>query len=364
MVMIPRIISSALNFCYELAPSNSNPTGKLTFINGLGSAFCWTITLFKNYFPYGRLSGLIERVTHVFSHQSKDLTTTNPEKKNSSRIYQTLLVSHPQLKILLGKQITLYISLNKEKLEIANLTYLGEGGSKRAYSIRENKTHALLVPRPAKIGLENWKKTVDSEVNMSQFIESLGLLSARSRKTQISLDPYGELIPAYVSQSFASFIETDRCYIADCKDLSSHESNSTWEFRKNFIFSSKEERLKLENWDLIIKPLVDDIAIMAQYSEFPFGLDCSHIAIISKPETIHRYELRYFTFDFPVRASLPNKHMDKIEYEANAKQFLEHLIDGFLCYEFGSFFSSNIELRNKLVERNLPIILAKFPSKN
>lgn len=87
--------------------------------------------------------------------------------------------------------------------------YLGEGGSKRAYSIGNGSV--LLIPQRECCNYNIWNRITNEEVFMSDYYEELGLLNTRNKKVNIALkkEEQDELfshnntfnLPSYVSKS-------------------------------------------------------------------------------------------------------------------------------------------------------------------
>lgn len=248
--------------------------------------------------------------------------------------------------------------LQEEKL----LKILGKGGCKRAIELERGR--ALIVPNmdvEVDFFAMSWKGIVDEEVTMSQLLTKIGLLSPLSQKVRISFsaDSDEETIPAYLSETFESLGKTKGWFIIDTKNSKS----SNWKQGKDFLFTSEEDRLNENNWDLISDSLLDDVAKMCIY-DIPTPTDSINIAIVKKTSKseISPYEIRYFGFDFSSKScilSIP-KIQERLSKEPNMNKVegvLNRILDWVFYCEFGKRYDSGTEharlwgFKNSLVEK-------------
>lgn len=252
------------------------------------------------------------------------------------------------------------------------LRVLGRGGSKKAVEIEGGR--ALILPNTDVddfIGIMyRWKRMVDEEVAMSDLLIRLGLLSLSSKRVQISFSLEGKegVIPAYLTESFASLAQTKGWFIIDTKNRQS----STWKFKTKFLFGSQEERLKEENWDSVVNMLLSDVAKIYFHNLPAFG-DALNIAIVKNlpQKGVSPYEVRYFGFDFSSKwgaISQPKIREKPPEFiDPNTiSRLLNGILDSVFFYEFGRTYDYDQEglpfrnLKDKLVEKYTPMIIEKI----
>jgi len=239
---------------------------------------------------------------------------------------------------------------------------LGNGASKRAIQLGDGL--ALLVP---KIDSEDdevaswWRNIVDEEVDVTNHFASLKLLTLSSRKVDLYSceDASEDPLPAYVSESFESLAKTKGCYVIDLKD----SDKSAWVKGTNFLFSSPEERLKVANWDRVLEPLVNDIAIICLH-DLPANGDSLNLAIVNKhhaqpgqdeKQPTPEYVVRYMGFDFSGRDLFNlfklDGPVDERIYEAKAFGYMYRILMVLLEYEFEKSTKESKALYNALLDK-------------
>lgn len=208
--------------------------------------------------------------------------------------------------------------LRKDALE----KILGLGGSKIAWQLQSGK--ALLLPNMSmdpqgEMAKRNWEKIVEMEVRVSEFLKKHEMLSPNSKWVHVSVPrkyedlavPIFPIIPAYTSETFESLAERN-IFVIDVKN----DSSSTWRWKENFLFKSKDERFKIENWDSVLIPILEDIKKIFLYN-IPGSIDSDNIAIVKKGND--KYEARYFGFDFSSKSG-------SNEFEPREKRFKDYEI--------------------------------------
>ena len=199
---------------------------------------------------------------------------------------------------------------------------LGLGGSKKAWQLQSGK--ALLLPNMSmdpqgEMAKRNWEKIVEMEVGVSEFLQKHKMLSPNSKWVHVSVPreyedlaiPIFPIIPAYTSETFESLAERN-IFVIDVKN----DSSSTWKWKENFLFKSKDERFEIENWDSVLIPLLEDIKKIFLYN-IPGSIDSDNIAIVKKGN--NKYEARYFGFDFSSKSG-------SNEFEPREKRFKDYEI--------------------------------------
>lgn len=199
-------------------------------------------------------------------------------------------------KILLEEKLTLCIQDKTTTHHEMLLGVIGKGGWKQAILLEQGR--ALLLPNmtsnPPEKYAADWERTVNEEVSMSTYLNSLGLLCLNSKRVDIQFPNLNmkETIPAYLSDTFESMSQNQGLFIIDVKNW----SNSTWIQGKHFLFENNEDRLVENNWAPFVDALLTDIAKICAF-KIPIGGDSQTIAILQKENT-GSYEIRSFCFDF------------------------------------------------------------------
>ncbi len=161
---------------------------------------------------------------------------------------------------------------------------LGNGGCKSAIQLSEGK--ALLIPTKDTVA---WPRIVEEEVQMSKFLQQIGLLGVQLQKVKVFPEKDSEhCIPAYVTDSF-DHLKEKNIYIIDIKNSKS----STW-VGDNKLFNSIADAEHPENWKPFIDLLIKDIAKLVHY-QLPVRGDSFNVAIVGGQDG---YKIRYFGFDY------------------------------------------------------------------
>lgn len=257
--------------------------------------------------------------------------------------------------------------IHQEKL----LSLLGQGGSKKAYQLDGGR--ALIVPNMGSDFMDgifmNWRRYVDEEVAMSQFLTEIGILSPLSRRVTLSLaQDFNEAIPAYISETFQNLTKTKGWSIIDSKNA----KTCTWILEKDFLFNSEKDRLEEKNWDSVVDSVLTDVAKIALY-KIPIKIDSLNFAIIKKPSqsTASQFEIRYFGFDFSdkyEKLSMPTieKKSLEISYGDEAREALNSILDYIFFVEFGRRYELGPErenlkdFKNQLVERYIEVVISRM----
>ncbi|MEZ5314795.1 MAG: hypothetical protein R3E91_01075 [Chlamydiales bacterium] len=175
--------------------------------------------------------------------------------------------------------------IGTEKKEIIIGECVGCGGSKRAMKISEDEV--LMLPNK-KVTFPTWRSMVDEEVQISNRLTELGILTVGSKWVDIFLSKDSNYpLPAYSCPSFKSLTKTGR-YVIDRKNSKS----SCWKNRS--YFQDNKDRFAIESWLPIIKPLLQDMRVLAK-NNCLFYQDALNLVIIKSEQG---YIARYFGFDF------------------------------------------------------------------
>jgi len=227
-------------------------------------------------------------------------------------------------------------SLHPERL----LRFLGGGGSKKAIGLQGDR--ALLLPNMDVSDLndviDRWKRIVDEEVYMSEYLTKVGLLSPQSQRVRVvvSKNFYRIQIPAYFSETFESLGKTKNWFIID----GNNSSVSTWKQFEHYLFEKEDERRIEKHWDSVIDSLLTDIAKIMLYN-IPTPSDSLNIAVVKRPseQNVCQYEVRYFGFDFSSKLealALPTLKEETPEglNRKRAKYLLDNFLDKLFFAEF------------------------------
>lgn len=220
---------------------------------------------------------------------------------------------------------------SKDHQSFTQKGFLGFGGCKVAYLVEDGQ--ALLIPNTSADPLHQvkfrWKRIVKEEVAMSKFLSAIGILNPRSEMVTISFKYNCQQVsmPAYICQSFQALAENEHVYVIDQKN----EESSMWKQR---LFDSDEERNKIESWDPVVLPLVEDIKKLMRYRVYT-STDCQNMAV---QKTDSGYVIRYFGFDFSSKTwalQIPTFQDYRETYSTEeAKELFETLFSIILDHEF------------------------------
>lgn len=258
---------------------------------------------------------------------------------------------------------TLFVAEESGPTERVQLqTYLGSGGTK--YASRLSNDRVLLCPTSMNA---HWPSVVRGEVMMSKALTTLGLLSPLSKSATLSLSlELKDSVPVYTSMPFDQITVKMGYYIIDSKN----DGGSTWKQGKHYLFQDNKARLKEENWDSVVNPLIKDIALLCLYN-VAVPTDSLNLAVRKKSGTPSEYEIRYFGFDFVTKGGqyqMPSEKPLKIEEIAinKPRTIFDRLLMTMCEYEFadrdlqpgalskhGGFFKP---LHQRLVERYTPFV--------
>ncbi|MCC5832454.1 MAG: hypothetical protein JJU12_05355 [Chlamydiales bacterium] len=184
---------------------------------------------------------------------------------------------------------TVWVGPEKKSITIGKC--VGCGGSKRAMEIPEDQV--LMLPNFGN-GFYVWRRMVDEEVQISDRLTELGILTVQSKRVDIFLSADSDQpLPAYTCPSFNDLTKRDM-HVIDSKNSES----SCWKERS--YFEGNEDRFSPESWLPIIKPLLQDMYTLAR-NNCLFGGDAFNIVII---ESEQGYSARYFGFDFSSKAAV------------------------------------------------------------
>ena len=230
------------------------------------------------------------------SIRGKPLVVPNPIA--IKEVSQTLIGQFTELK----KSSAAWIGAEKKAITIGKCA--GCGGAKRAMEISED---AVLMLPNAGNEFNVWRRMVDEEVQISDRLTELGILTVQSKKVDLYLsEDSDQPLPAYICPSFRSLTQKGM-YVIDGKNQASScwqgirvstngEGDQTFEKGKSY-FKGDEDRYSVESWLPIVKPLLQDIYTLAKNNVLFCG-DSLNIVII---ENEQGYRARYFGFDFSAK---------------------------------------------------------------
>lgn len=245
-------------------------------------------------------------------------------------------------------------SIGKKKIG----TLLGRGGSKEVYDLG-GLYSALVIPNMNVDSFEDiaarWKRIVDEEVKMSEFLASVGLLAPKLIPTRVAYsDLPGMSIPAYRAIAFSDLFASEGLYVIDRKNPES----STWKKGQNFLFNSTEERLDEKNWDFVFDSFLTDILKICT-GHLPTKGDSVNIAINLKfmGKDKDEFEVRYFGFDFTNKQTsifIPQVEKNttyRLKLDSNkAKTLIEKFLSVIFAYEFVNEYADGSVDENKIYD--------------
>lgn len=213
-----------------------------------------------------------------------------------------------------GEVLQLEDARGKRTVHIAGV--LGSGSSKEAVVVREDPKWALLLPRGGiseqhkQEGIHWWENSVvKTEMAMSNFLKEIGLLTPEMDEVRI-IFRNGIGVKTFRSLSYQTLAEEREWYVYDCKNP--HTSFWNGGFLTGLgagitLFSPGIDAKKVENWDLIFAPALQDIAKLVYY-KVPTPCDSvNHVVInANKQSEVSPYVIRYYGFDFSVKPSVWN----------------------------------------------------------
>ncbi len=169
---------------------------------------------------------------------------------------------------------------------------MGAGGCKKAI---ETENKALLLPNMDTNPCPGyWPRVVDEETKMTEYVASKGLLCSKLQKIMVKAKDGDKPIPAYLTDSFNGTLKEKGIFVCDKKEA---QRNNAWQSQ---LFSSKQEREKIENWDEILSDLVTDVAKLVFFN-LPTSGDSLNAAVIAHGDYHH---IRYFGFDYTSKSGL------------------------------------------------------------
>lgn len=300
------------------------------------------------------------------TEKSKIISHTFDRQLNSDK-FEEAKTFNPAIYLNLQKNLNqdnfpLFIKDGEEKRLVKLGRVLGEGGSKKAYQLENGKV--LILPNLDAISLQRdrledvdarWTRMANEEVAMSDFLQSIGLLTPNHKKVSISLSLSGAegSIPAYISDSFES-LKDQGIFIIDAKNPKSN----TWKAGIDSLFKNNRAQYS-DSWleEGLLDSFLDDLVKLAIY-DIPIGFDNCNLAIRKKTaplqdETENEYEVRFFGFDFSDKASLlsiPDKLKPNYELNENRlKRAIQRFADILLPLEItDKKFKYSESLREKI----------------
>lgn len=310
----------------------------------------WRMCINSTYFEFG-LPFFIDYLGEV---DRNNLRQVNKRIKNRIESLEANILQVIKERIRENEDI--YIRDEKGIKNERSLSYLGEGGSKRAFKLESGL--ALLLPS-FQASFLRWKKISKEEVSISQFLTKIGMLSPLSFHVNLAISPTSLFtFPTYASESFENLGLTKKWFIIDWKN----EESSTWKEGKNSLFTSEEDRRNLENWNSVVDPLLTDLAKIYLY-DIPADGDSLNVAIVKKDSnaSIIQYEIRYFGFDFTNTEYNIPKNIGDFCKKPNINKIysiLNLVLDSvvrteytFDKYEIGPYSSNNRLLKYQLLEK-------------
>ena len=171
----------------------------------------------------------------------------------------------------------------------------------------------LMLPNTGN-GFSVWRRMVDEEVQISDRLSELGILTVQSKRVDILLsEDSDQHLPAYICPSFKGLAKQGM-YVIDRKN----QDNPYWKGRS--FFKGKEDRYTVESWLPIVMPLLQDIYTLAK-NNCLFDCDALNVVII---ENEQGYIARYFGFDFSSKASFCDRVYGLIEEDV-VDEIVEYL---------------------------------------
>lgn len=260
---------------------------------------------------------------------------------------------------------TVFLLQDNTAKEVQLIEVIGFGANKIAVHISGDKV--LMLPNGdhrylSTQHIDDWKKIVDEEIEISNLFQSRGLMTSAPKKVQVSLSPQASngALSTLVAETFQS--------LAKCKNLFVLEpdrDSSIWKKGVNFLFATPEERMQAENWDSVLEPLLTDIARIALY-DLPAISDSCNLAVHKKPEdhtSASPYEVRYFGFDFHyAKSMLKAKRANDSPLEERVDSYLHIFLHTVFKHEFPMTYSQNrvMGLRYRLCVKYAPIITKRI----
>ena len=225
-------------------------------------------------------------------HIEKPLVTPTPIA--IKEVPQELIGQFSELK----KSSAAWVGAEKKAITIGKCA--GCGGAKRAMEISEDEV--LMLPNRGN-DFYVWRRMVDEEVQISDRLTELGILTVQSKRVDLYLsEDSDQPLPAYICPSFKGLTKQGM-YVIDGKNQDSscwqgvrvinNGDDQTIEKGRSY-FTGDEDRYSVESWLPIVSPLLQDIYTLAKNNVLFCG-DSLNIIII---ETEQGYKARYFGFDF------------------------------------------------------------------
>jgi|GEM_PF-6376871 len=267
-----------------------------------------------------------------------------------------------------GKSFEVWVNGVNETLKES----LGRGGSKRAMALPNSRVLLLPVMSGGEMLVTAWRNMVKEEVAVSNLLTRLGMLTQELHPVTVSFNPnsFVSTIPAYVADTFESLGQKKGWFIIDSKN----NGSSTWKEGEHFLFPTKEARLHEKNWDIVLDPLLTDIAKICLYG-IPSGLDSLNLAVTKRTteSDVSSYQVRYFGFDFSSKyGSLPSiKKISPEELETRkVKNILSLMLTSLftteftltLCDDFSTYKTlrdSTEPLKDRLIKKYTEEVLAR-----
>ncbi len=203
---------------------------------------------------------------------------------------------------------------------------LGYGGQKKALDIGNGKALLILNMDAKKRSHEFWKKGVETEVKVGNFVKKIGLLGTSPKKVSIWALDTQEPMPAILCDSFRE-LASNNIYLSEMKC----PRTSTWnpDTGKNLmqrrgmrsLFKTPQEALVAANWlPLFNNEFIDDLARM-QKGHIIFRGDSLSLAYITD-EQKNLIALRPFGFDFSEEMLAEGKSYDSDTIKTTMQDYI------------------------------------------
>lgn len=378
-------ISLADGFLSTITLFSGAPYSKRHWDLSNKSTACWghrVIAVLEAIPVIGGLAALIERITvlvyHTFNPSEVPYIPSKQSQIVVAQIRKELAQPSEEPNLFCYEQLSKRMQEGNATLCIADETgenqetlgqVLGVGGSKVAIQISRGKV--ILLPKIKERDsirdiAYRWIRMVSEELAVSKVATSEGLLTPQSKLVTVSLAPSVSM-PAYVCESFVNLRDTRGWFIIDPKI----PQNSTWAEGQS-LFKRPEDGLNEANWDLVLDPLLTDIAKICN-CHFPVGEDSLNLAVVRNPSShsVSDYQVRYFGFDFS------NKNNQLIQFvPANQGESRDHVAWILGKLTFTLFFATHKDywdcdkrrpleaLREKLNQKYVPEIMSRMKKEN
>lgn len=257
-----------------------------------------------------------------------------------------------------SEPIPLYVQTNEEKVKRIVLSFLGSGGSKRAYELEEGT--ALLMPYGGSLSSitssKKWSEMVDEEIIGATRVKDLGLLACSLEKATVFMTNDSTIgVPAYLTETFSQ-LSLKGMWIIDQKNPAS----STW---NRSLFHETVDSLDERKWEKALNPFLKDIAKLLA-NNFWLYVDNVNMAVLEKSDQSDgvKYEVRYFGFDFSSKCGqLSFKKLSSEEVSSLVPSIVGDSLSCLMDCEFSGKWNEQIRsLRQNLREKCITQVLSEF----